>query len=152
MSDLQFSGRETFAVPAEVIFEKMIDLDFIAAGMPDVVSSTKESDTSLRCKVRPKTAFFTGTLDVLVEIVENNPPTSVRMKVFSKGIGATIEWVTDMTISPGTNPHSCQVDWSSEVTQLGGLLKSVSKGIIKASAEKMSAETWAGLHKRLEQV
>lgn len=152
MAELEFSGREKFAVPAQVVFDKLVDLDFIAGGMPNVVSSTKSSDTAMQCKVRPKTVFYSGTLDVAVEIVDKDPPNSARMKVASKGIGATIEWVTEMRVTPDADGKSCHVDWSSQVTQLGGLLKSVSKGIIKASAEKMSAETWSGLHDRLKQV
>lgn len=145
---LEFTGTEHFPIPPESLFAKLTDLDFVAEGIPDLVSAEKVSDTEMTCRVRPGFAFLRGTLDVSMALVDLSAPTSARMKVAGKGIGASLELETTMEIDRLAN--GCELRWRSEVTKLGGLLKSVSKGLIQGAAAKVSADVWADLHRRLD--
>lgn len=150
MAQLEFNGREAFAQPAADIFAKLVDLDFIAAGIPDLVSAEKRSDTKLDCRIRPGFTFIRGTLDVSMEILEADSPKHALMKVTGKGIGASLEIQTRMAVEPSESGTGCDIVWSSEVTQLGGLLRSVSKGLIQGAAAKVSGDIWGDLRRRLD--
>ena len=151
MANLEFSGKESFHLPADTVFARLLDLDFIAEGIPDLVSSEKKSETAMACRIRPGFSFLRGTLDVQMEIVEAVPPERAKMAVAGKGIGASLEIETILAVTPLENGDACEVVWKSEVTKLGGLLRSVSKGLIQGAAAKVSGDIWADLHQRLEE-
>lgn len=147
---LEFSGTEAIGVPADQVYNKLIDMDFVKAGIPDLVSADKVSDSEMRCKVKPAVSFLRGTLDVIFQLAERNKP-SAKMSVKGKGIGASLEIETTMHVRSTGDGSTCEVEWTSEVVQLGGLLKAVSKGLIEGLATKVSRQVWDDLKKRLEE-
>jgi carbon monoxide dehydrogenase subunit G len=148
MSALEFSGVERFSLAPADLFAKLCDMDFVAAGIPDLASSERTGPLSMNCKVRPSFAFLRGTLDMSMAIVEHEEPSFAKMRVAGKGIGASLELETTMQIDAVDD--GSELRWQSQVVQLGGLLKSVSKGLIQGAASKVSSQVWADLHKRLE--
>lgn len=145
---MEFTGRERIAAGADEVFQKLTDLDFVQGGVPDLVSAERVGD-ELRCRVRPGVSFLKGTLDVAFRIANSAPPTAT-MTVQGKGIGASLAIETTMHVRPSEDGRACDVEWTSRVTQLGGLLKAVSKGLIEGLAQKVSRQTWDGLRRRLE--
>lgn len=146
---LEYSGTEAIEAPADHVYGKLIDLDFVRAGIPDLVSAEKVSDSELHCQVKPGVSFLRGTLDVVFQLAERDKP-SAMMSVKGKGIGASLEIETTMHVRPTGDGSTCEVEWTSRVVQLGGLLKAVSKGLIEGLAVKVSRQTWDDLKKRLE--
>ncbi len=71
------------------------------------------------------------------------------MSISNKGIGVSMAMVTTMEVVPVGDGSTCEVIWESQVKELGGLLKSVSKGLIQGAAAKVSADVWAGVHRRM---
>jgi carbon monoxide dehydrogenase subunit G len=149
MSGLSFAGRETFAAPAEVVYDRLLDMDFMAGGLPDVVSVEKQSDTEMTCKIRPKFSFLRGTIDVRFQVSDKQPPNKATMSISNKGIGVSMAMETRMEVVALADGSTCEVLWESEIKELGGLLKSVSKGLIQGAASKVSADVWAGVHRRM---
>ncbi len=149
MSLMTFTGRETFTAPAETVYEKLLDMDFVAGGIPDVVSIDKQSDTEMVCKIRPSFSFLRGTMDVRFHVADKEPPCKATMSISNKGIGVSMAMVTTMEVVPVGDGSTCEVIWESQVKELGGLLKSVSKGLIQGAAAKVSADVWAGVHRRM---
>lgn len=145
---MEFSGTEKIQAAADDVYAKLVDLDFVKGGIPDLVSAERVGD-ELRCKVRPGVSFLKGTLDVVFQIVEAAKPMA-KMTVRGKGIGASLEIETTMHVRPAAETGICEVEWNSQVTQLGGLLRAVSKGLIEGLAQKVSRQTWDDLKKRLE--
>jgi carbon monoxide dehydrogenase subunit G len=53
-----------------------------------------------------------------------------------------------VTLTPkdtGTHVH-----WKAEIKNLGGLLKAIPSGLIRGAAQKISADVWAEIEKRLK--
>jgi uncharacterized protein len=45
-----------------------------------------------------------------------------------------------------TTESGTQVNWVGNLTELGGLLKLVPKGLIQAAAQKVIADVWQAIH------
>jgi carbon monoxide dehydrogenase subunit G len=150
MSVMTFSGRETFAASADFVYDRLLDMDFVAGGIPDVVSIDKQSDVEMTCKIRPKFSFLRGTMDVRFVVADKEPPRRATMAISNKGIGVSMALETTMEVVPSEDNATCEVIWESRISELGGLLKSVSKGLIQGAAAKVSADVWAGVHRRMQ--
>ncbi len=55
-----FGGEETFRATPERLYAQLTDLDGMAKMLPDVVSSERLDDHSLRAVVRPGFSFCAG--------------------------------------------------------------------------------------------
>ena len=80
MAGMQFGGEEVFAASQETVYAMLVDLDALAEGIPDVVSSERIDDRSLRAVVRPGFSFLRGTMKLKIELAELAPPTSALMR------------------------------------------------------------------------
>ncbi len=92
MSLMTFTGRETFTAPAETVYEKLLDMDFVAGGIPDVVSIDKQSDTEMVCKIRPSFSFLRGTMDVRFHVADKEPLARRRCQSRTKGLVFQWRW------------------------------------------------------------
>ena len=125
---LQVSGKEDFSQLASEIRDCLTDAEFLANCLPDLETAEYDESGSLVCRVRPGLSFVKGTLKVALDIFDERSSDAVRIHVRSKGIGssALVETAAKLsTIDTGTRLH-----WSEEVTELGGLLKPASRGLV----------------------
>jgi carbon monoxide dehydrogenase subunit G len=98
--------------------------------------------------LRPGFAFVRGTLDVQMEVVDANAPSSARVLLQSKGIGSSADVEATLAFAPegaGTKVH-----WVAEVKSLGGLLKLVPAGLIRGAAEKVVNDAWERVGQQLK--
>jgi carbon monoxide dehydrogenase subunit G len=137
---LRFEGNRDFQQPLAELFARLTDTRFLVDCIPDVESVKGLEADRAELVLRPGFSFVRGTLDVSLQIVEKNAPTSARIALHSKGIGSTSEVeATLMLVSQeaGTRAH-----WTAEVKSLGGLLKMVPSGLIRGAAEKVIEQAW----------
>src|SRR4051812_43830427 len=73
-SPLTFGGEETFSVPPERLFAALTDLDQLTKIIPDLVSSERIDERTLKCVVRPGFSFLRGTLKLQISIIDRQPP------------------------------------------------------------------------------
>jgi carbon monoxide dehydrogenase subunit G len=88
-----------------------------------------------------------GSIDVTIDVIGGEEPTTVRYSQKSKGIGTSSEVETTLTLSP--QESGTKVQWRSEVKSLGGLLKMVPSGLIRGAAQKVIEDGWAGVAQKL---
>lgn len=146
---LQFEGNESFAVPRAELFHCLTDLVFMEKCIPDLDSATHLAPGKMVCHVRPGFSFVRGRLEITLEVKETDPPRSARMSVHGKGIGNEVTVETRLQLLEDEAGKGTQLLWSAEITKLGGLLKSVSKGLIQAAAKKVVNDSWASLRREL---
>jgi carbon monoxide dehydrogenase subunit G len=91
--------------------------------------------------VRPKFSFLTGSMQMIFDILEADRPTSARMRVTGKGIGASL--VIETSINLSAEGTGTRLDWESEVTQMSGLVKALSRSLIEGAARRVVADSWA---------
>ena len=146
---VNLSGEELFSQEPEEVWRRLTDTQFLARVLPGVVDVQRAEPGVLVCRVQPKLAFLKGTLKVSLEMSELAAPTSARMRIHSKAVGSTSVVVAVVELSP--TDAGTHLTWSAEVTELGGLLKLVSRDLIVAAAGRVISDAWAGFRTKLDQ-
>jgi carbon monoxide dehydrogenase subunit G len=144
---LRFEGDKDFAQPPAEVWAKLHDVQFLQQCIPGSESVVRSEADQVVCILRPGFAFVRGTLELTLRVVEAVPTSSIRIVTHTKGIGSTTDVEALLTIAPqdaGTRVH-----WTAEVKSLGGLLKAVPQGLIKAAAQKVVADAWTSVDAQL---
>ena len=97
----------------------------------------KLAATHLDCRVKPPFSFLSGAMQMVFDVLESDRPSSARMRVKGKGIGASVTIETSIKLSPEMD--GTRLEWSSEVTELGGLIKAVSRSLIEGACARSLA-------------
>ncbi|HZZ72627.1 MAG TPA: SRPBCC domain-containing protein [Pirellulales bacterium] len=146
---LIFSGIEVFSLGVEKLFAVVTDLELLAAAVPDVSAAQRVDERTLRCVVRPGFAFLRGTLKTVIQIAELQPPAAAVLQIHSTGIGATVG-ITSRLQLVAQGAETTELHWSAEVTELKGLVATLSRPLIHAAAERTISGVWQQLRARLE--
>jgi carbon monoxide dehydrogenase subunit G len=144
---LRFEGdRELPQSPAEV-WQRLSDARFLLHCVPDVESVTQSQADKAVCVIRPGLAFVRGTLQLTLQRVEAVPGSSVLWQLHTKGIGSSTD--VEATLSLEAHEAGTHVHWMAEIKNLGGLLKAVPQGLIKAAAQKVIDDVWTAVDREL---
>ena len=143
-----FEGERVFALPPEQLWPKLRDAAFLASCIPEGSPHDGATRDRAVCTVHPGFSFMRGSIDVTIEILGGEEPTTLKYSQKSKGIGSTSEVETSLTLEP--HEAGAKVQWRAEVKSLGGLLKMVPSGLIRGAANKVIEDGWAGVAAKLE--
>ena len=144
---LHIEGDKDFAQAPAVVWGKLTDTRFLAQCIPGAESVAQVGPDRVECTLRPGFAFVRGTLELTLQLADLVPEQSARLLLHSKGIGSTSDVEAALALAPqegGTRLH-----WAVEAKTLGGLLKAVPPGLIKASAQKVIADALATAEAKL---
>ncbi len=144
---IEFGGEETFAAPPEKLYGLLTDLDAMAATIPDLESSEKVDDNTLKCVVRPGFSFLRGKMKLSISLGETNPPERAAMNVTASGIGVGMDVVSQLDISP--EGDGSRLKWSARVDNRKGLISAVSPTLIKGAADQVIRHAWQQVRKQL---
>jgi carbon monoxide dehydrogenase subunit G len=144
---IHFEGDRSFTLPVADVYAKLGDASFLLSCLKDVEQVLETGVDRAQWKLRPRFSFIRTTLDITMDIVERVPTTSVKVKLYSKGIGASTTVISEMKFAQ--KDTATAVHWVADVTELTGLLKLVPKVLISSSAGKVIEETWAEIDKKL---
>jgi carbon monoxide dehydrogenase subunit G len=144
---LHFEGDNDFPLSPAELLAKLGDARFLAECIPGVEAIVQAEPDLAVCQLRPGFSFVRGTLEITLRIAEIVPGVSVRYLVHGKGIGSFNDVEAELRLAPqGGQTH---VHWIADIKQLGGLLKAVPQGLIKASAQKVIADIWDQVRAKL---
>ena len=144
---LHFEGDRDFTqVPAD-LWPKLADIQFLASCVPDSESVAFLDGDSARLVLRPGLSFVRGTLDLTIKLTERVEGASARLLLITKGVGTTS--TVEAAYSLAAKDSGSQLHWTAKVTQLGGLLKAVPQGLLKAAAQKVINDAWTALERKL---
>lgn len=143
----RFEGEKEFPGRPADLWAKLSDASFLAGCVPDVQTVARAGSDEAVFTVKPGFSFVRGTLEVTLRVLEAEKPARVRLSAKSRGIGSSSEVGASLTLRQAGEGSA--VHWTAEVQQLGGLLKAVPQGLIRAAAQKVIGDVWAGVEKRL---
>jgi carbon monoxide dehydrogenase subunit G len=143
----EFGGTEHFAASQERLYALLTDLGALAATIPDLVSSEKIDEHTLKCVVRPGFSFLRGTMRLAITLGECQPPERAAMKVDAQGIGLSMSVGSQLAIF-GEGAGS-RLEWSAWIESRKGLISAVSPGLIKAAADQVIRHAWNQVRKQL---
>jgi carbon monoxide dehydrogenase subunit G len=145
---LKFEGDKDFPQAVADVWKKLTDARFLVQCVPDVESVSRSEPDHVVCVLRPGFSFIRGTLELTLQVADAVENTSARLVLHSKGIGSTSDVEATLALMPqdaGTRLH-----WTAEIKNLGGLLKPVPQGLVKASAQKIIAGALTSVEAKLK--
>jgi carbon monoxide dehydrogenase subunit G len=146
---LRFEDDKTSMVEPSTFWAYLTDLRFLTQCIPNIESMVESPPDQVRFKLRPGVSFVRGTLDVTFKVEKVEPGKSARYSIHSQGIGSSSDVQVLLTLAPeGNGSH---LHWIVDIKSLGGLMKAVPQGLIKASAQKVIADIWAIVEKKLQE-
>jgi carbon monoxide dehydrogenase subunit G len=149
MANLQFEGEETFAAPRERVYSMLVDLDALPEGIPDLASSKRIDAETLEAVVRPGFSFLRGTMKLRISLHDLTPPSDATMQIDASGIGVSMKVVSHIQLADDPATGGTKVVWRAEVSNLKGLVATVSPGLVRAAADQIVHNGWKRLHERL---
>lgn len=157
---LRLEGHEDFQLSRLELWDHMTDMEFLSRMVPDLERVVRSEPGVLVCRVRPGFSFLRGSLEITFETTKQQPPALVEMRVLGKGIGSSVSVLTsfelvelasdEMGKEPGSNSNGkTRLHWTAEVQELGGLLKPISRDLVKAAAGRIVAQIWTNVQQEL---
>jgi carbon monoxide dehydrogenase subunit G len=144
---LHFEGTKDFNRPADEVLARLTDARFLVACVPGVEKVEEAEPRRARCVIRPGFAFVRGTLELTLTVADTPPGEPARVTAHSKGIGTTSE--VEATLQVAAREGGSTLTWAADVKELGGLLKAVPQGLVKAAAAKVIADAWAAVETKM---
>lgn len=143
----EFGGEEHFAASQQRVYALLTDLDAMPAAIPDLVSSEKVDERTLKCVVRPGFSFLRGTLRLTITLGDCQPSEQAAMRIDSQGIGMSLGVASQLLIR-GEGDGS-RLEWTARIEQRKGLISAVSPGLIRAAADQVIRHAWSQVRGQL---
>lgn len=137
---LEFGGEEHFDAKPERLYTVLTDLDIMANNIPDLKSSEKVDEETLRCVVRPGFSFIRGTMKLTIKLDDLKPPESATMRIDAKGIGAEFRVESHFEIS--AQGDGALLKWTAHVPQMSGLVATISPALVRGAADQVIRQGW----------
>jgi carbon monoxide dehydrogenase subunit G len=143
-----FGGEERFTADAPTVYAALTDLDTLAASIPDLVSTERVDDRTLKAVVRPGFSFLRGTLRLTLELERDDGKRGAVVRTAAEGIGVGMKVEATMSVEPdGTGS---KVRWQARVPELRGLVTAVGPSLIKAAADRTVRDAWDRFRQRVQ--
>jgi carbon monoxide dehydrogenase subunit G len=140
----QFGGTEEFTIDAARLFEIVTNLDNVATTIPDAESTERVDATTLKAVVRPGFSFLRGKLTLMIRVVESRPPHEARTVIDGQGIGMRVVVESHVRIAP--TAAGSQLTWEARVTEMKGLIATLSPSLVQGAAEQVIRSAWQKIH------
>lgn len=144
---VHLSGDERFDLPPDVVWRSLSDPRFLCQCFPGVDAVLRADDRSATLVVRPGFSFARGTLEVSFQFADVESGDHARVEIQLKGIGSSAKLESHFSLA--SSDVGSSVTWTADVLEFGGLLKAVSHGLMQAAAQKVAADTWAEVRRRI---
>jgi len=144
---LQFKGEKKLGQDPQTCWTKLTDLQFFRQCISNIESASQPGPDQVQFKLRPGVSFVRGTLEVTVKVERTEIGKSARYIIKSRSIGISSDAEAILSVEPG--PGGTHLQWTVVIKTLGGLLKAVPQGLIKASAQKVITDIWSAVEQNL---
>jgi carbon monoxide dehydrogenase subunit G len=145
---MQLDGSFQVPAPRLLVWEGIRDPALMAACVPGCQSAERITDTSYRAVVTVKFGPISATFNLVLEIEDEVPPTSLaaRVKGEEGSRASTVSALNTLRLSEAM--EGTQVDWSADVAVAGRLGK-YGLGLMRKKIESLSADFTAAFAVRL---
>lgn len=136
-----FEERFEVAVPAEAVWEFLVDPARLAPCLPGCQSLEVVDPSTYRVTLSVKIGFLSTTQDMRMTVVEQDRPR--RLVAVGRGedrrLGSQVDVRSTLELSPGATAGATVVHYRSEVKVLGRL-GSVGDAVMKVKAAELAGE------------
>lgn len=146
---LQFSGSPTINAPRQLVWERLMDPNFVAQSAPGVESV----DTLDSTHFKVVSGFGVGSIKVRftmnVELFDIIAQKSAKMRIRGKAPGSAIDIVSTMQIDDADSGNS-KLNWSA-TSEVSGTVASVGARLMEGTARKLTGQFWTDFAQRVSQ-
>jgi carbon monoxide dehydrogenase subunit G len=140
---IELAGERPYPQAKGLLDEKLNDMTFIVGCVPDRARTQTVTADRAELTIRPGLSFVRGELATTIERLPAQAPFASSLLIRTKGIGSSAEVTASFAVEEAG--AGSKLKWRASVTQLGGLLKAVPKGLIQAAAQKTIEEMLAAV-------
>jgi carbon monoxide dehydrogenase subunit G len=143
---VQFAGRQTIAAPITIVWERLLDADFVASCAPGVekVEPIDESHYKVIAMLGVSTIQLKFVINL--ELADLVPPTSARMLVRGNAPGSALSAESAVKLA-ADGPKSTSLDWSVGA-DIRGTVASTGARLLQGTAKKLTEKFWTTFAKR----
>ncbi|MBX9682060.1 MAG: hypothetical protein K2X38_25150 [Gemmataceae bacterium] len=142
---MRFEGSLLLARSPSDLWPRLSDARWLIQRVPDRASESLLAEDHAKAVIRPGLAFVRGAIDVEIRRTKADTHSDLEFAATSRGIGSSAE--LSATLHLADEESSTRVDWSVTITALGGLLRAVPSGLIRAAAQKAIDDVLANLQR-----
>jgi carbon monoxide dehydrogenase subunit G len=144
---LNFTGAPEVAAPREVVWQKLMDPDFVAASAPGVEKVERLDDTHYKVV----SAFGVGAIKVRftldVELADLQAPSHASMRAKGKAPGSAVDVKAAIDLTEA-GPGRTVMSWRSD-SEVSGTVASVGGRLLESTARKLTEQFWQDFAKRV---
>lgn len=144
---LEFGGEELFQASPERVFAELTELETLRETIPDLVTAERIDPQTMKCVVRPGFSFLRGKLNLTITLGELDPPETAVMTIAADGIGVSMKVESRIVVTRESG--GSRLAWQAVVSQMKGLVASVSPGLVRAAADQVIRGSWQRIRARL---
>ena len=127
-------GSYDLTVPANIVWNFIIDPAKIGKCLPDVKNLEVESETKSNAIIRVGVGPIRSDFKFRIEIVEKQPTRHVRLKAAGMGSGSSVN--VDAVIDLDDHAGGCTLSYKSDV-KVGGIMAGLGQRLMKDTAERI---------------
>lgn len=137
---LSFSGSNEVRAPRPVVWDHLLDPQFVAASAPGVDSVEQVDDSHFKVFLALGLGALKLHFTLDVELSDVVAPERVTMRAEGKGPGSGVEMTTAITLDEPV-AGSTTMNWQSECV-VSGILAGVGGHFLEGTARKLTEQFW----------
>jgi carbon monoxide dehydrogenase subunit G len=143
---VEFSGTQTVAAPVKVVWERLLDADFVASCAPGVDKVEAIDESHYRLIAMLGVGSIQLKFAVHIELADLVPPASARMLVRGNAPGSALSAESGVKLSED-GPRSTSLAWTVGA-DIRGTVASTGARLLKGTAKKLTEKFWTTFAKR----
>ena len=143
---VEFAGTQTVAAPIKVVWERLMDADFVASCAPGVDKVEAVNDTHYKLIAMLGVGSIQLKFAVTIELADLVPPTSARMIVRGNAPGSALSAESGVNLSE-EGPKSTSLAWTVGA-DIRGTVASTGARLLQGTAKKLTGKFWTTFAKR----
>jgi carbon monoxide dehydrogenase subunit G len=143
---VEFAGTQTVAAPIKVVWERLLDADFVASCAPGVDKVEAIDDTHYNVIAMLGVGSIQLRFAINLELADLVPPTSARMIVRGNAPGSAMSAESAVRLEED-GPRSTSLAWSVGA-DIRGTVASTGARVLKGAAKKLTEKFWTTFAKR----
>jgi carbon monoxide dehydrogenase subunit G len=143
---LSFSGSPEVSAPRTVVWQRLLDAEFVAASAPGVERVERIDDSHFRVVSAVGVGAIKFQFTLEVELLELKPPEHLVMRAHGKAPGSTVDVAATIDLVE-TAPGRTTMRWQSEC-DVGGMLASIGGRLLDGMAGKLTEQFWQDFARR----
>lgn len=145
---MKIQGSYKIPTAREVVYKHLLDPEALAQALPGCEKLTEHDACSYDAEICVGIAAVKGTYQGRVEILDQNPPESFRMRVNAHGNSGFLKGEGEIVLT-GSGDETT-VSYSGE-TQVGGLIAAVGQRMIQAASRQIVSQFFQAFAKQIQQ-